>query len=189
MCVLLTGCMGGGAVSSGTSYSPSSSTSVATSDVMRTGDKITIRLTGVPEGEYVIEVQLPASGDVTVPLLTRSFHAVGRNPADLATDISTAYKSEKIYTNPHVTVLPEERFVNVGGDVRSPSRVPYTSDLTLLSAINACGGFTEYAKRDSVRILRGQQVIVVNAAAAARTPGADPVLYAGDQIFVPRTIF
>jgi hypothetical protein len=40
-----------------------------------------------------------------------------------------------------------------------------------------------------VRILRGQQVIQVDATLAARTPGADPPLYAGDQIYVPRTMF
>lgn len=156
---------------------------------MRTGDKITIRLSGVPDEGYIKEVQIPESGDITVPLLTRSFHAVGRNASEVAAEIATTYKSEKIYTNPDVTIIPEERFVNVGGDVRGPSRVLYTSDLTLLSAINACGGFTEYANRKAVRILRGQQVIQVDASAASRNPGTDPSLRAGDQIYVPRTMF
>ncbi len=163
-----------------------------TGDVMRVGDKITIRLSGVPDEAnegYIIEVQIPASGEVTVPLLTESFPAVGRSAGDLANDISQAYKTQRIYSSPNVTVIPEERYVNVGGDVRQPSRVVYTSDLTLLGAINACGGFTDYANRRVVRILRGQQVIQVDATKAARTPGADPPLFAGDQIYVPRTMF
>ena len=189
-CLALSGCggMGGGsannsaALGAGPAQNPSS-------DVMRVGDKVTIRLTGVPDEGYIIEVQIPESGKVTVPLLTQTFQALGRNAGDLAAEISQAYKSQQIYSSPNVTVIPEERFVNVGGDVRQPARVIYTSDLTLLSAINSCGGFTDYANRRVVRILRGQQVIQVDATAAARTPGADPPLYAGDQVYVPRTMF
>ena len=156
---------------------------------MRVGDKVTIRLTGVPDGGYVIEVQIPESGDITIPLLSQPFHAVGRNASEVSAEIASTYKEQKIYTTPNVTIIPEERFVNVGGDVRGPQRVIYTSDLTLIGAINACGGFTEYANRKAVRILRGQQVIQVDASAAARTPGADPSLQAGDQVYVPRTMF
>jgi len=191
-CLLLSGC---GGMSSGPSASaPPAEVGAApageqVSDVMRVGDKITIRLTGVPDDGFLIEVQIPVSGDITVPLLKQPFHAVGRNAGDLAAEISQAYKSEQIYTSPNVTVIPEERYVNVGGDVRQPARVIYTSDLTLLSAINSCGGFTDYANRKAVRILRGQQVIQIDATAAARTPGADPRLYAGDQVYVPRTMF
>jgi protein involved in polysaccharide export with SLBB domain len=163
---------------------------VPTDDVIRPGDKVTLRLSGVPGDEgYIIEMQIPQSGAISVPLLTRSFQAVGRTPADVAAEISQAYRSGQIYTNPNVTVIPEERYVNVGGDVRTPQRVLYTPDLSLLSAINACGGFTEYANRKAVRILRGQQVIQVDAAAASRTAGTDPALFAGDQIYVPRTVF
>ena len=156
---------------------------------MRPGDKVTLRLTGVPDEGYLIEVQIPQNGDITVPLLLQPFHAAGRTAGDLALEITQAYKSQRIYTTPEVTVIPEERFVSVGGDVRAPNRVLYTPDITLLTAINACGGFTDYAKRTSVRILRGQQVMYVDCTAAARTPGADPAVYPGDQIYVPRTIF
>ena len=106
----------------------------------------------------------------TVPLLTKSFQATGRNASELANEISATYKSDKIYTNPHVTVIPEERFVNVGGDVRGPSRVLYTPDMTLLTAINSCGGFTEYANRKAVRITRGQQIMIVNCVQRSAAP-------------------
>jgi protein involved in polysaccharide export with SLBB domain len=180
--------MGGGMASDPAAPSPNAAAVVA-SDVMRVGDKVTIRLTGVPDGGFVIESQIPSTGEVTVPLLTRTFPAAGRNTADLAADITAAYKAAKIYTTPNVSVIPEERFVNVGGDVRSPSRVNYTPDLTLLTAINSCGGFTEFANRHAVRILRGQQTITVDAAALLRNAGTDPPVYPGDQIFVPRTMF
>lgn len=189
LCVLLTGCNGGNNPPTAGNQAPLPTQLNAPVDVIRAGDKITIRLTGVPDGEYIIEVQVPASGDITVPLLTRSFHAVGRNSSELAAEISAAYKSDKIYTNPNVTVISAERFVNVSGDVRSPQRVLWTPDMTLLTAITSCGGFDEYANRKAVRVTRGQQIFTVNAIQANSMPNADPKVYPGDQIYIPRTIF
>jgi polysaccharide export outer membrane protein len=185
-CVVLCNCAGS---SSQFNASPARTAGAPTNDVMRPGDKVTLRLTGVPDEGYLIEVQIPQSGDITVPLLLQPFHAAGRTAGDLALEITQAYKSQRIYTTPEVTVIPEERYVSVGGDVRTPNRVLYTPDLTLLTAINACGGFTDYAKRTSVRILRGQQVLYYDCAAIARGATTDPALYPGDQIYVPRTIF
>ena len=161
----------------------------ARTDVLRVGDKITIRLSGVPDEGYIVELQIPQNGDVNVSYLPQAFHAVGETAGDLAAQITEAYKAQKIYSSPNVTVIPEERFVSVGGDVRAPMRVLYTPDLTLLTAINSCGGFTDYALRNSVRIIRGQQVIHVDCTRAVRTSGGDPPLFPGDQIYVPRTIF
>jgi protein involved in polysaccharide export with SLBB domain len=184
-CVALSGCAG----MNGHSPTPGAEIAGAHSDIMRAGDKITVRLTGVPDDGFIIEIQIPQSGDINVPLLSQPFHASGRNAGDLAAEITQAYKDKGIYTTPDVTVIPEERYVSVGGDVRSPMRVVYTPDLTLLSAVNSCGGFTDYAQRRSVRIIRGQQVIYVDATAAAGNAGADPALFPGDQIYVPRTMF
>ena len=196
-CSLLTGCGGMSSSSNPSANDPSASSAASapemSSDLMRAGDKITIRLTGVPDSAtegYIIETQIPASGDISVPLIKdHSFQAAGRTASDLASEIMATYKAEKIYTAPVITIISEERYVSVGGDVRSPQRVLYTSDLTLIAAINAAGGFTEYAKRGAVRILRGQQVIQVDANAAAKNPGSDPALRPGDQVYVPRTMF
>lgn len=185
--IFLSGCAGSGS-SSSSSISPAAMQ--RTADILRVGDKITVRLTGVPEGsEFFNEIQIPASGDITVPLLSQSFHAAGKTPAEVGNEISEAYKTQKIYTSPNVNVLPEERYVSVGGDVRSPTRVVYTADATLMSVINSCGGFDEYANKHSVRVIRGSQVSYYDCVKAASTPGADPPIYPGDQIWVPRTAF
>jgi protein involved in polysaccharide export with SLBB domain len=183
-CLLLAGCGG-----SNSEPAPVGAASVP-SDSIRIGDKITVRLTGVPTDEsYINEIQVPESGDITLPDLKRSFHAAGSLPGQLANEITEAYKADQIYTNPNVTVIPEDRFVSINGDVRSPMRPIYTPDLTLLGAIAAAGGFDEYADKHHVRIVRGTQVIVVDAATASRVAGTDPLVYPGDQITVPRTIF
>jgi protein involved in polysaccharide export with SLBB domain len=183
-CLLLSGC-------GGSNSNPSANAGgTIPSDAIRVGDKITVHLTGVPTDEaYITEIQVQEPGDITVANLSRSFRAAGLRPGELAEQITRAYRADKIYTNPNVTVIPEERYISVGGDVRSPARPIYTPDLTLLGAINACGGFDEYADKHHVRIVRGTQVIKVDATRATTGAGNDPLVYPGDQITVPRSIF
>ena len=156
---------------------------------MRVGDKHHPAELALPDNGFFNEKQIPDSGDINLPLLTQSFHAAGRNTAEIAADITETYKSQKIYTNPVVAVLSEEQFIIVGGDVRGPTNVVWRPDSTLMSTINACGGFTEFANRRAVRILRGQQVIEVDCIKAINTPGADPPVYPGDQILFPAPCF
>jgi polysaccharide export outer membrane protein len=44
--------------------------------------------------------------------------------------------------------------IYVSGEVKSPGSFPYNSDMTLLRAITLAGGFTQWAKKGSVDILR-----------------------------------
>jgi len=131
---------------------------------------------------------MATSDVIRVDLLTQSFHAAGKNPAELEAEITDAYKSQKIYTNPVINVVAEERYVNVGGDVRGPSNIVWRPDSTVMSTINACGGFTDYADRHAVRIIRGKERFQVDCVRAASDPGADPAVYPGDQIYVPRSL-
>jgi protein involved in polysaccharide export with SLBB domain len=184
-CAFLTGCGGDG----GTSPNPPGpAPTAAANDVIRVGDKITIQLSGTPDNGWIREKQIPASGDIQVDLLPQPFHAAGKSPAVLEAEIAAAYVNQKIYTTPVVNIVPEERYVNVGGDVRGPSNVVWRPDSTVMSSINACGGFDEYADRHHVRIIRGKDRIQVDCVRAASDPGADPTLYPGDQIYVPRTL-
>ena len=88
-----------------------------------------------------------------------------------------------------MTVPAALRFVNVSGDVRQPRRVEYTSDLTLLGAISACGGFTEYADQGKVRLIRDGGVQIVNIKAVRKNPALDVPLLPGDQIEVPQSFW
>jgi protein involved in polysaccharide export with SLBB domain len=179
---MLAGCGGGG----GSAYSGAPLGGGAP-DALRAGDKVTIQLTGVPDQGYFLEKQIPSTGEITLPYLATSIPAVGHTTSELTAEIRTAYMSQKIYTNPAVTVIAEDRFINVGGDVRGPTNVQFRADSTLMTVINAAGGFTEYADRHRVRIIRGSHTFVVDCVKAIQTPGADPAVYPGDQVYVPRT--
>jgi protein involved in polysaccharide export with SLBB domain len=184
-CAILIGCTGGSSAPM-----PSAGQAAFASDTIRPGDKITIQLSGVPDNGFFVEKQIPPGGDFVLPYLTQSFQAENKNTDQLAREIAEAYKAQKIYTNPIVSVLEEqEPYIVVGGEVRSPTNVPYRTDLTMVSLINACGGFTEFANRKAVRVIRGKQEFYVDCIKAVAVPGNDPPVYPGDQVYVSRTVF
>ena len=118
-----------------------------------------------------------------------NFHAAGSSISQLKEAIESAYRDKKIYTTPNITIIPEARYVNISGEIRSPQRIEFTNDITVLKAITGCGGFTDYADKHNVKILRGTIVIDFDAAAALKDPRIDIPLQAGDQVQVSRSLF
>ena len=131
-----------------------------------------------------------ANGMVNMPYINK-VRAEGLTPAQLASAIENGYKSARIFTNPTITIVmqPQNRFVNVGGAVRAPNRIPYTEDMTLLTAISASGGFNDYADQKHVRLLRGNEAKVYDVRQFRKDPGLDPKLQPGDKIEVPQSFF
>ncbi len=86
----------------------------------------------------------------------------------------------------------EKKFIpriSVGGDVKSPQLLDFAEDLTVLRVINAAGGFTEYANRKKVRLLRDGKVVVIDVTAIVADPGKDIPLQPGDSIEVPQNFW
>jgi protein involved in polysaccharide export with SLBB domain len=135
---------------------------------------------------YVVD----SDGAVSLPYINK-VRAVGLAPSQLAREIENAYRANKIYTNPNVTIIMQAsaRFVNIGGAVRQPSRVPFTEDMTLLTAISAAGGFNDFADQKRVRLLRGKEVKVLDVRQFRKNPGKDLALQPGDRVEVPQTLF
>ena len=160
---------------------------------LRVGDPVDLKISGVPAEEqaqvnnvYTVD----ANGSVNLPYINK-VQANGLTPAQLAASIEGAYRSGKIYTNPTITIImqPAARFVNVGGAVRTPTRVPFTEDMTLLTAINAAGGFNDFADQKKVRVLRGSDVQVFDVRQSRRDPSKDIKLQPGDRVEVPQSFF
>lgn len=161
--------------------------------LLRSGDIVELRLGGVPpeevqqvSGQYTIDgdgyVNLPHIGKIRADQATQS---------ELQRSIESAYRSQQIYTNPSVTLtIPNTaRFVNTGGEVKAPQRVPFTADLTLLGAISASGGFSEFADQKKVRLLRDGKVTIVNVRDVRKDPEKDIRLKPGDRIEVPQSFW
>ena len=176
--------MGGGNVSA------SNLGAIDTSDLLRGGDTLIIRLTGVPTADQgIFEVKIDESGKVSMPYIG-SVTAANLTTVQLKKGIEDSYIREEIFTNPNVTVdLKEQRFVDVTGEVRMPQRVPYTKDLTALGAVAACGGFTDFANRRRVKLTQSGVTREFNAKDIQVDPSRDIRLLPNDKIHVDRSIF
>jgi protein involved in polysaccharide export with SLBB domain len=160
---------------------------------LRIGDPVELKIGGVPpedQSQVNNTYSVDADGAINLPYIGK-VHAEGMTPSQLSRSIEENYRSSKIYTNPNVTILmqPSARFVNVGGSVRVPSRVPVTEDMTLLTAINAAGGFNDFADQRHVRLLRGSEVTVYDVRRFRKDPSQDVRLRPGDKIEIPQSFF
>jgi len=95
-----------------------------------------------PDGK----ISLPLVGDVPASGLTAD---------QLASDIAERLKAYK--ENPSVSVNVVEvnsYYVFMVGEVNGPGKLPLKSYTTLLQAISLAGGFTQFASRNDIRIVR-----------------------------------
>lgn len=166
---------------------------LAQNTALRPGDKLDIRLGGVPAEEiatvssiYTIDAQ----GFINLPHIGK-VKASGLLQHQLQESIEGRYRSEQIYTRPTITINQElgDRFVNVDGEVRNRMRVPYTPDMTVLSAINAAGGLSEFADPRRVTLSRGSSSETIDLRQLRRDPSLDRRVEPGDNIFVPRSFW
>ena len=67
--------------------------------------------------------------------------------------------------------------------------MPYTPDLTILATINAAGGFSAFADQRKVRLLRGNEVMVIDIRKVRSNPSLDIPVEPGDRIEVPQSVF
>jgi len=142
--------------------------------------------------ELSVEIPVRADGMISVPLID-DVQAEGLTPQELK-EVVTRELSEFV-TAPDVTVLVRQmnsRFVSVLGEVRQPTRVSLTRDLRVLEAIAQVGGFTSFADKGDVRVVRrqpdGSEVeyrFDYDAYVRGLAPGSNIVLAPGDTIIVP----
>lgn len=171
----------------------SQSSMLAQGATLRAGDRVEIRLGGVPSedtgtvsGSYTIDPE----GYINLPHIGK-VRAAGLEQHDLQQTIENRYKSEQIYTRPTVTINQQmgDRFVNVDGEVRSRQRVSFTPDMTLMTAINAAGGLSEYADQKRVQLTRDGQAQTIDIRQIRRGAQEDIPVIPGDAIFVPRSFW
>lgn len=161
----------------------------ASPDIIRVGDKLTIRLTDIPDPPEPIEVRVREDGMISL-ILGVQIQAAGKKSGELETLIHQEYVP-KYFQRLTVNVKCEERVFYVDGEVRKPDRYIYTGEMTVLKAISTAGGFTEFAKKNKVEVTRasGGKPIVVDCVKALRNPKLDIPVYPGDRIFVHKRIW
>jgi polysaccharide export outer membrane protein len=154
------------------------------------GDVIAVRVW--KNQELSVEVPVRPDGMISVPLLD-DVVAAGMT-ADRLKDGITAKLSEYI-TNPSVTVilLQSAKRAYVQGEVQRPGPVPLTTQLSIVDAISASGGFTPFADKGDIRVIRrdakgGEAEFAFDypAYVRGRAPGTNFLLQPGDLVVVPQ---
>lgn len=189
--LILTSCetteTGSGQNSRGTSsnYNPE------ITDRLHSGDLVTINFSGIgnppPKHEERIKEE---DGTITLPLIG-TIKAEGKTRGELQAEIYKLYVNGKYY-QPQltVTVAPENRWFHVSGEVKSPGRLLYSGEITVLKAIATAGDFTDFANRKNVRLIRANgKKLTVNGVKALHEPSLDLPVFPGDLIEVPRRLF
>ena len=156
--------------------------------LLRIGDQLTIRLDfGGNQPPQTSDVVVDENGEISLPLVGR-IKSEGLTTSELADRIQANYVP-RYYIRCNATVMATVRFFYVGGEVRGPSQYNWSEDMTLLKAINTAGGFTEFANRRKVELMRGGEKKPYDCEDLRAHPNKDPVVQPGDSIYVPRSIF
>ncbi len=121
-------------------------------NLIEEGDLLDIRVYGQPDLSTRSRVR--ADGTLTLPL-TGSIDARHRSPGDLEVELKK--RLEQFLRAPSVVVAIEETSkvrVSVMGEIAHPGVFSLEPNASVLEAIAAAGGFTEYADKDRIYVLR-----------------------------------
>ena len=127
--------------------------------VIGAGDKLNIFVWRNPELS-VSGIPVRPDGRISAPLVA-DIQASGKTPEQLAKDIEarlSQYVKEPLVT---VTVMEFtgrlEQQIRIIGEAAEPKSIPYRKNMTLLDAMIAVGGLTEYAAGNKAVIVRNYQ--------------------------------
>ncbi len=191
--VLLGGCAGSGSGSdsgstqgsTGGGASATGASKAVQADSLRRGDLIQIDFSGIATPPADLEERIKEDGTINLQLIG-NLMAAGKSPGQLQKEIQDAYVP-KYFVRLTVTVRTERRVFYVDGEVRRPDRFVYEGELTVLQAIAAAQGFTEFAARGRVELVRSTgERIVIDSRKAKRNRRLDVPVVPGDTITVPR---
>ena len=117
-------------------------------------DVLTINVWKEPEVSRTVPVR--SDGKISLPLVGE-IQAAGKTPAELQNDISKGLHD--YISEPEVTVIVQEqksqRF-NILGQVQKPGSYLLNPPMTVLDAIAIAGGFRDFAKVKSIKVMRQQ---------------------------------
>jgi polysaccharide export outer membrane protein len=145
--------------------SGSSGASTASDYRLSTGDKLRVEV--YKDQQLSQSLQIRPDGKITLPLVG-DVTAAGRTSIELRDAIAGVLKD--YITNPVVTVMVVEttpQVVYVMGEVTKPGTLSIVNGhMTILQALAMAGGFTDFANRKDIRILRkgssGMQTLKFN---------------------------
>ena len=147
-----------------------------------------LRVTVWKEPDLTGDVTVRLDGMITVPLLG-DVQAAGRSPSQLAATLVT--ELQRFVESPRVTVSVTQATsarVYVVGQMVKPGEFALSGRMTVLKALALAGGFKEFAKPESIVVVREDQTVVpfhFRRVAEGTDVSQNILLAAGDTIVVP----
>ncbi len=141
--------------------------------------------------ELSVQVAVRSDGKISVPLLD-DVQAEGLTPEELK-EVITQELSEYV-SAPDVTVIVagmDSKTATIMGGIGRTGEIPLHKETRLLQAIAQLGGFSSFAKKNDVRVLRPTDQGIVEYRfdygnfLAGKAPSSNIVLRPGDHIVVP----
>ncbi|MBA3837068.1 MAG: polysaccharide biosynthesis/export family protein [Sphingomonas sp.] len=150
--------------------------------------------------ELSAKVQVRPDGRITTPLIN-DMPAVGKTPAMLADDLKLALG--EYIKDPIVSVIVENfsgtfsQQVRIVGATAKPASIPYRANMTLLDAMIAVGGLSEFAAGNRAKLIRYDRTTGKQKEYALRLSNllkngdsrANVRLQPGDVIIIPESFF
>ena len=154
--------------------------------LLGTGDIIEISIVGGAEGP--MRVQIQSDGTILLPLIG-TVQAGGKTVLQLRNLISDKLKSGGFYATPAVNVAVisyTSRYITVLGEVNRPGPVAIEREYRVSDILARVGG----VKDASVKIIKlrredGTELTLDVSSIAAGGPEDDPIIKAGDKLYVP----
>ncbi|MEP7221857.1 MAG: XrtA/PEP-CTERM system exopolysaccharide export protein [Novosphingobium sp.] len=161
-------------------------------------DELTVFVWRNPE--LGASVQVRPDGRITTPLIT-DMPAVGKTPSMLAEDLKL--QLSQYIQDPLVSVIVNKfagtfsQQVRVIGATTKPASLPYRANMTLLDAMIAVGGLSEYASGNRAKLIRFDKETGHQREFALRLGDllkkgeskANVMLMPGDVIIIPESAF
>ncbi len=161
-------------------------------------DELTVFVWRNPE--LGANVQVRPDGRITTPLIT-DMPAVGKTPSMLSEDIKL--QLSQYIQDPLVSVIVNKfagtfsQQVRVIGATEKPASLPYRANMTLLDAMIAVGGLSEFAAGNRAKLIRFDKSTGSQKEFALRLGDllkkgeskANVMLMPGDVIIIPESAF
>ncbi|MGN6497983.1 MAG: XrtA/PEP-CTERM system exopolysaccharide export protein [Tsuneonella sp.] len=162
-------------------------------------DELTVNVWRNPELSAE-KIQVRPDGRITTPLVS-DMPAVGKTPAMLAQDIRL--QLSQYIEDPLVSVIVTNfagtfsQQIRVVGATEKPASIPYRANMTVLDAMIAVGGLSEFAAGNKAKLIRfdkqqGRQRTYALRLGDLLKKGdskANVMLMPGDVIIIPESMF
>jgi len=152
-------------------------------------DTVEIKIWRYPDLDT--EVEVDQDGNINLPLLGK-VPVAKLTPRQLEENLTRLWGRDYI-KKPYVRVYIQKKKFFVLGEVKSPGAYKLEGRITILKAISMAGGFTDYAAKGGIYILRGSnsesKKIDINISRIEKGKTEDIGIEPGDIVTIPQSIF